>query len=118
MKIITIAGRLGKDAELRRTQDGDPVLNFTVAVNDGYGDRKTTMWFDCAMFGKRGEKLAQYLTKGTQVCVAGELGRREHDGKTYLSVRVNEVDLMGGGEKSAPRDDVAASDDLNDEVPF
>ncbi len=39
MKQITIAGRLGKDAELRRTQGGDPVLSFPVAVDDGYGER-------------------------------------------------------------------------------
>jgi single-strand DNA-binding protein len=121
MKNITIAGRLGKTAVLRRTQDGKPVLGFAVAVDDGYGANKKTMWFDCAMWGDRGEKIGQYLTKGTAVCVSGELGTREHEGKTYLQVRVNEVTLQGGGEKSggqAADDGQSFSQDLGDSIPF
>jgi len=95
MKNLTIAGGLTRDAELRRTNDGDPILSFSVAVDDGYGDKKRTIYFDCAMFGKRGEKIAGFLVKGQKVCVSGELSTREHDGKTYLTVRVADVDLMG-----------------------
>ena len=95
MKVITIAGRIGKSAELRRTQNGDPVLSFPVAVDDGYGQNKGTMWFDCSVWGKRGEALEKHLTKGTPVTVSGELGRREHEGKTYLTVRVNDVAIQG-----------------------
>jgi len=49
MKTITIAGRLGKTAELRRTQGGDPVLSFTVAVDDRSAKEKSTLWFDCSL---------------------------------------------------------------------
>lgn len=134
MKQIAIAGRLGKAAELRRTQDGDPVLSFSVAVDDGYGERKSTMWFDCSVWGKRGEALAPHLGKGTPVAVVGDLGKREHDGKTYLTVRVGELTMLGGGERqdSSPkparqqsmydRDDPRtappAARDLDDEIPF
>lgn len=99
MKQITIAGRLGKDAELRRTQGGDPVLSFPVAVDDGYGERKSTMWFDCTVWGKRAEALSPHLVKGMAVAVSGDLGKREHDGKTYLTVRVSELTMQGGGER-------------------
>lgn len=99
MKQITIAGRLGKDAELRRTQGGDPVLSFPVAVDDGYGERKSTMWFDCTVWGKRAEALSSHLVKGMAVAVSGDLGKREHDGKTYLTVRVSELTMQGGGER-------------------
>lgn len=130
MKTIVIAGRLGKDAELRRTQDGTAVLNFTVAVDDGYGERKGTLWFDCSLFGKRGEALERHLSKGNAVTVSGDLGKREHDGKTYLTVRVSELTMQGGGEKreAAPkherkvnRDDpreYGGRDDLDDDIPF
>jgi len=137
MKNITIAGRLGKAAELRRLQDGTPVLSFTVAVDDGWGERKRTLWFDCSLFGKRGEPLEQYMPKGTAVAVSGDLSTREYEGKTYLTVRVNEVTLQGGkqdGERreSRParqeqgmydRDDPRTgggsySDTLNDDIPF
>lgn len=113
MKTIVIAGRLGKDAELRRTQDGTAVLNFTVAVDDGYGERKGTLWFDCSLFGKRGEALEPHLPKGSAVTVSGDLGKREHDGKTYLTVRVSELTMQGGGEKreAAPKQERKANRD-------
>ena len=99
MKTVTIAGNLGKDGTLRRTQSGDPVLGFSVAVEERSGQDKRTLWFDCSLWGKRGEALAQYLTKGTRVAVSGDLSTREHDGRTYLTVRANEVTLMGGGQR-------------------
>ncbi len=124
MKNITIAGRTGKDAETRHTtQTGDSVTSFSVAVDDGYGDKKTTLWFDCSLWGKRGESLAPHLVKGTAVTVSGDLSKREHEGKTYLTVRVNDVTLQGGGERkeAAPKKQERSSyDDRDDprEIPF
>lgn len=126
MKAITIAGRLTKDADLRTTTGGDQVCGFSVAVDDRSGREKTTMFFDCSLWGKRGEALGQHLTKGTSVTVSGDLGKREHDGKTYLTVRVNDVTLQGGkpqgdagqsrtgGGGSAPQQVY----DLSDDIPF
>lgn len=102
MKSIVIAGRTGKDAEIRRTGDGTPVLAFSVACDDGWGENKRTIWFDCSLFGKRGEFLGSLLPKGTPVTVAGDLSTREHAGKTYLTVRVNEVTLQGGKPAEKP----------------
>lgn len=126
MKQIIIAGNIGKDAVVRHTQSGDAVAGFSVAVEDRTGQDRRTLWFDCSLWGKRGEALAQYLTKGTRVTVAGDLSTREHEGKTYLTVRVAEVTLQGGGERrddaprDRPRDDVASArrNDLDDEIPF
>ncbi len=122
MKNINLAGRLGKSAELRRTQGGDPVLSFSVAVDDGFGQDKKTLWFDCSIWGKRAEKLEQYLVKGTPVAVSGDLSTREHNGKTYLTVRVNEVTMQGGRQEAAapsPRSaERAMSDVVDDEIPF
>lgn len=107
MKTITIAGNVGKDAVLRRTNDQTPVLGWSVAVEERTGQDKRTLWFDCTLWGKRGEALAQYITKGTRLAVAGELSTREHDGKTYLTVRADQVTLLGGGER---RDDAPKQD--------
>jgi single-strand DNA-binding protein len=96
MQNITIAGNIGRDAE-QRTAGQSNVTGFPVAVTSGFGDKKKTTWFDCNLWGNRGEKLAQYLTKGGKVAVSGELGTREgNDGKTYLSINVSEITLMGG----------------------
>lgn len=122
MKAITIAGNIGKDAEVRSTQGGDKVTGWTVAVEDRTGKEKSTIWFDCTLWGKRGESLAQYLTKGSKVCVSGELSKREHDGKTYLTIRAEQVTLMGGkpeGQREERREDPPAQRNaMDDEIPF
>lgn len=103
MNVWTFTGRLGADAELRTTQGGEKVLGFRVANDVGFGDRKTTQWVECSLWGRRGEAIAQYMTKGKQVAVSGELTMREFEKRdgtrgAGLSVRVNEVDFMGGRE--------------------
>ncbi|MDZ7824664.1 MAG: single-stranded DNA-binding protein [Ahrensia sp.] len=95
MKTITIAGNIGKDAEIRKTQNGDAVTSWSVAVEDRKGQEKQTIWFDCSLWGNRGEALAQYLTKGSKVSVSGEFSAREHEGRTYLTVSVDRVTLLG-----------------------
>ena len=101
MNSITFDGRLAADAELRYTPSGEPVLSFRVASDIGFGERKTTNWFTCQVWGKRGETLKNYLTKGQQVTVYGQLTLREwqdKEGQKRLSpdVRVNELSLQGG----------------------
>jgi single-strand DNA-binding protein len=101
MKSIVIAGHIGKNAEVRDAGQSK-VTGWSVAVDDGWGDKKTTIWFDCNWWGQRGEKVAQYIQKGGKITVAGELSKREHDGKTYLTVNVTDVELQskadGGGQ--------------------
>lgn len=99
MKNIVVAGNIGKDAVVRTTQGGDSVTGWSVAVEERNGQDKRTVWFDVTLWGKRGSALSQYLTKGTRVAVSGELSTREHEGKTYLTIRADQVTLQGGGEK-------------------
>lgn len=129
MKAIIIAGNIGKDAEVRTIQgSGDKVTGWTVAVEDRTGKEKSTIWFDCTLWGKRGESLAQYLTKGSKVCVSGELSTREHNGKTYLTIRAEQVTLMGGkpeGQRDEPSGQSSGygaggrpGGDMDDSIPF
>jgi single-strand DNA-binding protein len=109
MNTLTIAGRLGRDAELRYTQGGKPVLGFAVAVDKrGPGGEKGTEWVDCSLWGDRGEKLAEYLTKSKVVAVSGEAGVRAYMGKdgkpvAALTLRVIELTLLGGGSEAGER---------------
>lgn len=125
MQQITIAGRIGKDAMVRQTRDGNSVAGFSVAVDTRRGQDRVTTWFDCSLWGKRGEALAQYLTKGSSVVVSGELGTREHEGRTYLQVRADQVTLLGGrggggGDDSHSHQPEPQSDRgvYDDEIPF
>ena len=93
--IITGVGRIGKDA-VTREAGSDKVTGFSLAMDNGFGDKKQTLWFDCSGWGKRYESVAAYLLKGSQVFVTGELGEREHEGKTYKTLRLLTLDLVGG----------------------
>lgn len=118
---VTLAGRVGKDAEARSTQDGTDICSFSVACDIGWGDNKRTLWVDVAKFGKGAKGLADYVKKGDPITVVGDLSTREHDGKTYLNCRADEIALQGKGEgrgeRKRPYDDPPA-DDLDDGIPF
>ena len=127
MKCITIAGNIGKDAVTRSTQNGDKVTGWTVAVEERNGQEKRSIWFDVSIWGKRGESLCQYLTKGSKVSVSGELSTREHEGKTYLTIRADQVTLLGGKREDREDDQPGGyskppaappRDDLDDDLPF
>lgn len=99
MITVIASGRLGKDAEMRDA-GGSRVCGFSVAAESGRG-RETT-WFDCSLWGSRGEKLCQYLRKGSQVTVVGELSWREYNGKQYAQIDVHDIALQGSRD-DAPR---------------
>lgn len=126
LNVFSFTGNLGKDCRTGMA-GSTAVCNFTVAVKSGWGDKAQTLWIDCAMFGKQAEgKLPDYLVKGQQVAVSGELGTREHEGKTYLTCRATSVDLVGGKSDQAAAPAVQqsqpapqqAADPFDDDIPF
>jgi single-strand DNA-binding protein len=128
MNVFNFTGNLGNEAEMRYTAGGDPIVNFSVAVKAGYGEKATTTWIRCNMWGKRGEAVIAYLKKGTMVGVSGELSNREYqdkDGQTRysLEVRVNDLTLLGGKPESSgvarsEKQTSVKSGDLDDSIPF
>lgn len=142
MNIICVAGQLGRDAELRYMPNGDAVLGFSVA--DDQGKDKPTIWWNCSLFGKRAESLGQYLTKGQKVTVSGTVTEREYtdkagEKKKAQDIRVSDVALQGGQRQEAapaplpvreaglqrpmprpaPRPSAAPSfSDIDDDIPF
>lgn len=132
MKTIMIGGRLGRDAELSTTYGGTSRCKFSVATDQKKNGEKVTTWFNVVIFGKRGDALAKYLTKGTVVAVVGDLEARTYqakDGSTKLDLGVvaSEVTLLGGGREERREEKPASgggfSDDYGgggdfDETPF
>ena len=75
------------------------MLGFSVAGDTGFGDKKQSHWFNCSLWGNQGAALQQYLLKGQQVTVVGEYSEREYNGKQYKELRVNQIELQGGGQQ-------------------
>jgi len=104
-------GNIGRDCEVRHTQSGMAIATFPLPVEAGYGDKKTTTWLRCSLFGKRAEGgLIQYLVKGQQVAVQGEINLNQYtnkDGleKSSLDIMVNDVALLGkpSGQRQQPK---------------
>jgi single-strand DNA-binding protein len=100
MNCLCVSGNIGKDAVVRKAGE-QSVAGFSLAMKSGYGEKAQTIWLDCSLWGKQAESgLVQYLKKGQFVVLSGELGTREHEGKTYLTLRVNDVTLGGKSEQT------------------
>lgn len=103
MNVCNFIGRVGRDAVVRFTQGRKAVTGWSLAVDRGWGDNKQTTWIDCSLWGERGERVADYIKKGAQLGVSGEIGTREHEGKTYVTLDVREVSLIGGKPEGEQR---------------
>lgn len=134
---IIIIGNLGQDPEMRYTASGVPVTSFSVAVNrrwtsqDGQPQEKTT-WFRVTAWRKLAETASQYLSKGRQVMIVGEVDDpstwTDRDGNHRASLEVTARDIrflsggdtMGGGGQGAPAS-VGAGEDApgsDEDIPF
>ncbi len=135
MNKVILIGNLGNAGELKVFGDGNTVLNFSVATSEKWTDKQTgekkekTEWHRCKLFGKRGQSLAQYMTKGTKVAVTGAIETRSYDKdgvKHYATeIKVLDVELLGGpkaGTNTAPEAAAADPDGLDapdgEEPPF
>jgi len=126
-----IVGNLGRDPEMRFTPDGTPVTEFSVAVNkrwtsaDGSQGEKT-WWFRVTCWRKLAETTNQYLRKGRQVMVIGEIDASAYmprDGgepRASLELTARDVRFLAGGERDGGSDMGSGSSYPQDEedIPF
>lgn len=144
---VILMGNLTRDPELRTTPGGQSVCSFSLAVNRSWQDQSGQLqeavdYFDIVAWGKLGELVNQYLSKGRKCLVQGRLSQRswEKDGQKHSKVEVvaNDVTFLDGGQggngggagtSSAPRKPAAKSaepsvEDVDDkpidlsEIPF
>jgi len=108
--VFTSMVRVGRDPELKQVGQND-LLVFTAASTAGFGDKKSTLWLSCSIWGRQGIALSPYIKKGSQIMVSGELSESKYtsrDGveKTKMELRVSTVALVGkkddgGDQRSA-----------------
>jgi single-strand DNA-binding protein len=106
---VMLIGNVGQDPELRYTPDGNPVANFSIAVNRrrrvGEEYKDETEWFNIVCFSRTAENVNQYLTKGQKVYVEGRFQSSEYvgqDGNQRKSFEViaNEVTFLSTRSES------------------
>lgn len=97
-----ILGNLGRDPEMTYTPSGLAVCKFSIATSrKGKDGQDITQWHRCTAFGKAGELISQYVSKGNQLYIEGEINysQYEKDGVTRYStdIIVREFNFIGGG---------------------
>lgn len=92
MITATIIGRLGRDAE--DVKAASPGISFSLASDQGWGEKRTTNWIRVTLWGKRAEILRPMLVKGCRVAVCGELQTNEYQGKLSLECKAWEVQIL------------------------
>lgn len=93
---VMLIGRLGRDPEIRYSQQGTAVVNFSIATSEQWTDKNTgdrqerTEWHRIVVFGKQAEVCEKYLSKGSQIYVEGRLQTRnyEKDGQTHYITEI------------------------------
>jgi len=142
---VILVGNLGRDPELRYTQGGSAVTNFTLATNEKWRDKEgnnqeRTEWHRIVVWGRSAENCAQYLQKGSSVFIDGRLQTREwedKDGNKRSTTEINAMSVQflsgrGGGrppESGGPGAGSGRGDDNNgrgddnngpagDDIPF
>ncbi len=148
MLIAILCGRLTKDVEIKTMKIGDKdkaVGNFTLAVDDGYGDNKHTNFFPCAVFGKQAETMEKWCKKGTKVvlnCKPHQSSYKDNNGNnhSYVNFIVQSFEFANGKNadaqdaqqpqeqptqqtapaQSTPKEEdfMQIPDELGDELPF
>lgn len=110
MNVWTGTGRLVHEPELKLTKSGSEMCRCRIAVNDGWGENKTTIFLTVVTFGKTAKNISTYCHKGKEVCVTGRLSVSDYtkqDGSKGTSVEImaNQVDFMSDGGSRAPKQD-------------
>jgi single-strand DNA-binding protein len=140
---VILVGRLGADPEIRHTQGGEAVATLSVATSEKWKDKQTgeqkesTEWHRCVLWRRLAEIAQQYLAKGSQVYLEGQLKTRkwqDKDGQDRYTteVQVREMKMLGGKGDSQGRGGAYADEgrqghgagsqsptvDFEDDIPF
>ena len=125
---VTLIGNLGRDAEIKHTENGSTVANFSIATTEKWKDRdgqrqERTEWHRIVLWGKVAKAVGQYLDKGKQVYLEGSIQSRKwtaKDGTDRIAYEIvaSQVRLLGGGGSVEPRESVPVVREEDEPIPF
>jgi len=135
---VILVGTCGKDPETRYMPSGGAVTSISIATNESWKDKKTgekqerTEWHNVTFFNRLGEIAGEYLKKGSQVYIEGQLRteKYEKNGVDHYSTKViaREMQMLGGRsgdsgsqsnqQQSQPQQQAPIDDSFDDDIPF
>ena len=109
-----LIGRITKDIEVRRSQQGNAVVNFSIAINKKYQDKESVTYVGCVAFSKTAELISQYCGKGSLVMIEGEINTRSYEDKNnekrYITeVIVRNIQFLDHKQKEMPKVEVEST---------
>lgn len=125
-----IVGNVGRDPELRYTQSGVAVCDFSVAVSRRWGDRQSgqqrekTTWFRVSAWRGLAETTSQFVHKGMQIMVAGEVDvsayvGQDGEARGSLELTARDIQFLGrAGERTDMPDDEGGYPSEPEDLPF
>jgi len=122
----TVIGNLTRDPELRKLPNGTDVASFSIATNESYKDKdgkkvESVQYHNCVAFGKAGELIAQYVTKGSSLYVQGKLNTSSWDdkdsGKKMYKTEIVVRDFQFGAKKATATTTASTATDKAPEAP-
>lgn len=106
MNKVHLIGNLVKEPELRYTKQGTPVAGYTIAINSRYGEKQETDYINVTTWGKSGEFVKKYFTKGQAIALTGKLKNKNYEdnqGNKHYSIEVVTENIeFVGAKKEAP----------------
>ena len=133
MNRVNLIGNIVKDPDLKFVPStGNAVTTVTLAINDGFGDKKKTYYIPVVIWGKTAEAVANNCVKGSKLGITGKITTRSYDAKDGTKRYITEVvaDMVGGVEFLSPKNSNNATNNKNyddgwndpveddDEIPF
>lgn len=114
MKMLKVIGNIGKDPEMKYTPDGKAVVNFSVAINEGKGDNKTTEWVKVVAWEKSAEILNDHAKAGSKIYLYGSckidvwLDKNTGDPRAQQVLTVREFEFLGDSKRKEESDEYPA----------
>ena len=128
MNKAILIGNVGKEPEIRKTQSGISVANFSLATSKKIKGEDKTEWHRIVAWDKLAEIIEKYVHKGDKLMIEGEIETRDYekDGqKVYTTeIRAWNMEMLGGKPEenrstgSNQKVDIANLDDIDDDLPF
>lgn len=129
MNKMIIKGRMARDPELKTTNSGKSVCNFSVAVSRNF-DRELVDFFECVAWNKKAEFICKYFIKGQEILIDGEMQSRRYTDKngnnrTAWELIANDVDFCGNKNQNSnnlqnDNTETISADEIDDidDLPF